>query len=211
MAWSQKFRKSEISLDTGSRYGSEIFQIRESDSCSDSGYNHRFERNLPMFLPKKCPHWLLLLPKLQSDSGSGSVFSQIFDSGSGSERKTQNPAGFGSGTPDPWPSLAHMGWSQKFRKSEISLDTESKYFPNLRTPFQFKLCLPPMQPKFSNVFTSKITFIKTTETPTLGKNDKRPRIRGQAKFLTWYCLSVILLLRIKKKFDNCFFGVCYLN
>jgi len=37
-----------------------------------------------------------LLPKLKSDFGSGSGFSQIFDSGS--ERKTQNPAGVDSGT-----------------------------------------------------------------------------------------------------------------
>jgi len=32
-----------------------IFQIWESDSCSDSDYNHRSNRNLPMFLLKK---WL---------------------------------------------------------------------------------------------------------------------------------------------------------
>ena len=75
--------------------------------CSDFGYNHRSNRNLPMFLPKKWPHRLLLLPKLKSDSGSGSDLSQIFDSGSqsGSERKTQNPAGVDSRTPDPVPPL----------------------------------------------------------------------------------------------------------
>jgi len=44
-----------------------------------------------------------LLLKLKSDSGS--VFSQIFDSGSGSEGKTQNPAGVDSGTSDPCPPL----------------------------------------------------------------------------------------------------------
>ena len=33
-----------------------ILQIWESDSCSDSGYNHRSNRNLPMFLPKTWPH-----------------------------------------------------------------------------------------------------------------------------------------------------------
>ena len=77
-----------------------IFQIWESDSCSDSGYNHRSTGNLPMFLSKKWLHRLLLLPKWKSDSGSGSVFSQIFDSGSGSgsERKTQNPSWVDSGT-----------------------------------------------------------------------------------------------------------------
>jgi len=43
---------------------------------------------------------------MTSDSGSGSGFSQIFDSGSGSERKTQKPAAVDSGTPLPWPLLA---------------------------------------------------------------------------------------------------------
>jgi len=58
-----------------------------------------------MFLLKKQPHRLLLLPKLKIDSWSG--FSQIFDPGpgSGSERKTQNPAGVDSGNPDPVPPL----------------------------------------------------------------------------------------------------------
>jgi len=32
--------------------GPAILQICESDSCSDSGYNHRSNRNLPMFLLK---------------------------------------------------------------------------------------------------------------------------------------------------------------
>jgi len=70
--------------------GPEFFQIWESDSCSDSGY-HRSNRNLP--IPKfthillKWPRRLLLLLKLKIDSGSGSGLSQIFDSGSGSERK----------------------------------------------------------------------------------------------------------------------------
>ena len=82
--------------------GPAILQIWESDSCSDSGYNHRSNRSLPMFLPKKWLHRLLLLPKWKSESGSGSGFSQIFDSGSGSgsERKTQNPAGVDSVNPD---------------------------------------------------------------------------------------------------------------
>jgi len=54
--------------------GPAILQIWESDSCSDSGYNHRSNRNLPMFLPKKWPHRLLLLPKWKIDSGSASGF-----------------------------------------------------------------------------------------------------------------------------------------
>jgi len=75
--------------------GPAILQISESDSCSDSGYNQRSNHNLPIFLLKKWPHRLLLLPKWKSDSWFGSGFSQIFDSGTGSEseRKTQNPAG----------------------------------------------------------------------------------------------------------------------
>jgi len=56
-----------------------------------------------MFLLKKRPHGLLLLPNLKSDSGSG--FSKIFDYGSRSERKMQNPAGVDSGSPDPVPHL----------------------------------------------------------------------------------------------------------
>ena len=71
--------------------GPEIFQIWESDSRSDFGYNHRSNRNSPMLFPMKWPHRFLLLPKLKIDSGSRSCFSQILDSGS--ERKTQNPAG----------------------------------------------------------------------------------------------------------------------
>ena len=69
----------------------ESFQIWESHTCSDSGYN-RSNRNLPMFLHKKWPRRLLLLLILKSDSGSGS------------ERKTQNP----TGTPDPWPPLVSI-------------------------------------------------------------------------------------------------------
>jgi len=79
------------------------FQIWESYSCSDSGYNHRSYLNFLMFLLKKWPHRLLLLPRLKIDSGSGSGFCQIFDSGS--ERKTQNPVEVDCGTPDPVPPL----------------------------------------------------------------------------------------------------------
>jgi len=60
-----------------------------------------------MFLLKKWPHRLLLLPKSKSDPGCASSFSQIFDSGSGSgsERKTQNPTGVDAGNLDPVPPL----------------------------------------------------------------------------------------------------------
>ena len=52
----------------------------------------------PCFYLRKWRHRLLRLPKSKSDSGSG--LSQIFESGSGSgsERKTQNPARIDSGT-----------------------------------------------------------------------------------------------------------------
>jgi len=64
-----------------------------------------------MFLLKKRPRRLLPLPKLKSESESGPGFSQIFESGSGSgfERKAQNPAGVDSATPVPWPPL--VGYS----------------------------------------------------------------------------------------------------
>ena len=78
--------------------GTAISQIWESDSCSDSGKNYRSNRNLPVFLLKKWPHRLLLLQNLKSDSRSGPGFSHIFNSGS--ERKTQNPAGIDSCTPE---------------------------------------------------------------------------------------------------------------
>jgi len=89
--------------------GPTIFQIWESYSCSDSSYIHRSNRNLPMFLLKELPHRFLLLPKLKSDSGSG--FSQIFDSGSGSgfKRKTEDRAGVDSGTLYPVPLLSWTG------------------------------------------------------------------------------------------------------
>ena len=110
---SQKFRLKP---------GPAIFQIWESDYFSDSDYSHRSNRDLPIFLLKKLPHRLLLLPKLKSNSGSGSSFSQVFDSGS--EKKTQNPAGVG---PDPVPPLALV---------QIS---EGWYFrsPRLATRYEF--------------------------------------------------------------------------
>jgi len=66
------------------------------------------------------------MPKGKSESRSGSGFSQNFDSGSGSERKTQNPAGFGSGNPDPVPNLVQAcnknnedEWTQRTALSTI--------------------------------------------------------------------------------------------
>jgi len=73
---------------------------------------HRSNREFTLVLLKKWPSRLLLLPKLKNDSGCGSGLSQIFDSGpgSGSERKTQNPAGVDSGTLIPWPLLFSTSW-----------------------------------------------------------------------------------------------------
>ena len=131
-----------------------IFQIWESNSCSDSGFHHRPNRKLPMFLLKKWPHRLLLLSKLKSDSGSGSVFSQIFytGAGSGSERNTQNPAGVDTGTPDPVPPLCDCGTIADIkllrfkRKSVTRLQTRGKTFRKHST-----LIKPAHEPNKSNL------------------------------------------------------------
>jgi len=70
--------------------GPSIFQIWESDSCSESGYNHQSNLNLPIFLLKKWQHRLLLLPKLKNDSGP--FFPKFLTPVQiRSEGKTQNP------------------------------------------------------------------------------------------------------------------------
>ena len=61
--------------------GLAFLQFWESDSCSDSGYIQPSNHSLPMFLPKKWPHRLLLLPKWKSDSGSGSGFHKFLTPG----------------------------------------------------------------------------------------------------------------------------------
>ena len=65
-------------FESGSASGPDILNIWESDSCSDFGDNDRSNPNLPMFLPKKWPHRLLVLPKWKSDSGSGSGLKKIW-------------------------------------------------------------------------------------------------------------------------------------
>ena len=156
MVWSQKFRKSEISLDTGSdrkmqnsaastsvpwapplaevagvifsysdsapvpkflNPGPEIFQICESDSCSNSSCNHRSNRILPMFLLKKWQHRLLLLPKLKVTPDTGPVFPKLLTPG---PKKTQNPTGVDSGTPDPVPPLSSGSWFIAFWTVRLS-------------------------------------------------------------------------------------------
>jgi len=89
--------------------GPEMFQIWQSDTCSDSGY-YRSIRNVPMFLLEKWPHRILLLHKLESDSG----FSQNFDTGSGfgSERKRRI---LPESTPDPRPPMlcSRCSWEEQ--------------------------------------------------------------------------------------------------
>jgi len=65
----------------------------------------------------------LLPPKLESDSGSG--FSQNVDFGS--DRKTQNPAGVDSGTPDPRPPLTLSAFSRASR-NDIGLSRRQIIF-----------------------------------------------------------------------------------
>jgi len=87
---------SQIYETFAARIQFKINKIRQSGSSPIQVQSNAL--NSPMFFPKKWPHRLLLLPKFKSDSGSGSGFSQIFDSGSGG--KTQNPGGIDSGIPD---------------------------------------------------------------------------------------------------------------
>ena len=75
-----RLRSCSQIFKSGSDLCPEIF------SCSDSAYNHWSKHNFPMFIFKKSPHSLLLLPKLKSDFGSGS------------EQKAQNLAGVDSGS-----------------------------------------------------------------------------------------------------------------
>ena len=98
--------------------GAEIFQLWESDSCSDSGYHwsnrecthvlllRKWPRRLLLcthvLLLRKWPRRLLLLLKLKRDSGSG--FLQNFDSGSEEKRRILPES-----TPDPWPPMILAG------------------------------------------------------------------------------------------------------
>ena len=75
-----------------------------SDSYSYPGY-HQCKRNSAMKWNVLWPRRLLLLPKMANDPWSGSYFSQTFDSGSVSEKKTQNPFGIVSDTPVSWPTM----------------------------------------------------------------------------------------------------------
>jgi len=50
----------------------------------------------------------LIFATAETDKSLRIRFSQIFDSGSVSEKETQNPAGVDTGVPDPWPPLVLM-------------------------------------------------------------------------------------------------------
>ena len=127
--WNLQDRELQPSRPRTVTFETETRKNGSRDASRDyitAGFNHRSYRNLAMYLTKKWPHRLLLLPKWQSDSGSGSGFSQIFDSGS--ERKTQNLFGVDSGTPDLVPPLVvyhdckvytenlHQSWSSLKQK-----------------------------------------------------------------------------------------------
>jgi len=74
------------------------------------------------------------IPATAEIKKSGSGFSKIFDSESrsGSERKTQNPAGVGWGTPDPWPPLLDI---RTLRTSALS--TWNPLFGHSKKMLQF--------------------------------------------------------------------------
>jgi len=59
----------------------------------------------------------------------------------------------------------------------------------------FTLRLPSIQPKSTHVFSLEMT----AQTPVAAEIEKWLRIRCQAKFLTRYCLSVILRFRVKEE------------
>jgi len=86
-----------------------VFQICQPDCCSNSENHlcnnyHIFPK--PFFSFFLRPRRLLILPKIKSDSGSWSDFSNMFDSDTGSgPKETQNPAIVDSGTSVPWPHL----------------------------------------------------------------------------------------------------------
>ena len=70
--------------------GPAFLQIWDSYSCSDSGYNHRSNRNLPMFLHKKRPHRLLLLPKWKVTPDPGLFFHRFLTPYPGPKEKRRN-------------------------------------------------------------------------------------------------------------------------
>jgi len=69
----------QVSDDTIKWTGSEFFQIRESDSCSDSSCNHRSNSNLPMFSLYKWTHCYCRNWKVTPDPGP--VFPKLLTPG----------------------------------------------------------------------------------------------------------------------------------
>ena len=118
---------------------------------------------------KKWHNWwpcrLQLLPEKKRDSGSRSVFS--LDSGSGSERQTQNPAGVDYGTPDPWPPLVETKTWLKLRErsfiKKCGAKTETWKFETETKTLDLEICqLCKLYLKFlKNIITaSKLKFFR---------------------------------------------------
>jgi len=91
--------------------GPAIFQIWESDSCSDCGCNHRFNRNLPMFDLKNdhthscyCRNW-----KVTPDPGP--VFAKFLTTGPDPGPKEKRRI-LPESTPDPvlLPASISLSW-----------------------------------------------------------------------------------------------------
>ena len=64
-----------------------ILQIWESDSCSDSGYNIRSNRDLPLFLPKKWLHRLCHCRNGRVTPDLGPVFLKLLTPGPKGKRR----------------------------------------------------------------------------------------------------------------------------
>jgi len=82
--------------------GPAIFQIWESDSCSDSGYNHQSNLNLPMFLLNKWPHRLRYCRNWKVIPDPGPFFPKFLTPDPGPKEKRRI---LPESTPDPVPPL----------------------------------------------------------------------------------------------------------
>ena len=119
--------------------GPAIFQIWESDSCPDSGYNHQSNLNLPMFLLKKWPH----TPAAAEIEKLLRVrFFPNFRLRIRVQKKTQNPAGLDSGS---GPTSATYQLFQKVRYEITQIrGFLVVIFVSIRTKFRVdKVCTQP--------------------------------------------------------------------
>jgi len=93
-----------------------------------------------MFSPEKWPHRLLLLQKWKSDSGPGPFFHKLLTPGPNpGTKKTHNPSGVESGTPDPVPPLGTVMLTTDCQKyicnTMISKNDCTAYWTTTRTGF----------------------------------------------------------------------------